>query len=59
MKTQGSNLNLRSRPDLDAPIIDQIPNGASVAVQGEWQDWYVVTYGGSTGYASRDFIEVL
>lgn len=59
VKTQGSNLNLRSRPDLDAPIIGQMPNGASIAVQGEWQNWYVVTYGGSTGYASGDFIEVV
>lgn len=59
VRTQGSNLNLRSRPDLDAPIIAQMPNGASVLVQGEWQNWYVVTYGGSTGYASRDYIEVV
>ena len=58
VKTQGGNLNLRSKPSLDAPIIARMPNGASVKVQGEWNGWYVVTWQGSTGYASRDYITI-
>ena len=56
--TVRGNLNLRSRPSLDAPIITTIPDGSPVIVYGQWQDWYVVEYMGHIGYVSSRYIEV-
>jgi len=49
-------LNIRSRPDLQAPILTQAPDGASLTIINQWQTWYLVNYNGIIGYASRDFI---
>lgn len=54
--TQGGNLNIRNRPSLDAAVIGQAPNGATITVLGEWQGWYVVNYNGIIGYSSSQFI---
>lgn len=56
--TQSTPLNIRSKPNLSAPIIGQIPRGAAVKVLGQWQNWYVVDYNGTVGYASSDYITV-
>ncbi|MFQ9793535.1 MAG: SH3 domain-containing protein [Acutalibacteraceae bacterium] len=56
--TQSTPLNIRSRPNLNAPIIGQIPKGASVKVLGQWENWYVVDYQGTVGYSSSDYITV-
>ena len=58
IKTQSTPLNIRSRPNLNAPIIGQIPKGASVKVLGQWENWYVVDYQGTVGYSSSDYITV-
>lgn len=57
VSTAGGNLNLRSLPSLDGPIIAQIPNGSPVTIYGEWDGWYVTGYNGSVGYASARYIE--
>lgn len=54
---QSGNLNIRSKPSLTAPIIGKAPNGASLAVLGQWEDWYVVNYDGIEGYAKADYIQ--
>ncbi len=51
-------LNLRVRPEKDAPILASMPNGAAVRVYGQWQGWYVVHYGGLVGYAVSEFIYI-
>ena len=53
------NLNLRSRPQTDAPVVAAIPNGAAVQIYGQWQGWYVVHYGDAVGYAVGEFIRIL
>ena len=58
MDTVRGNLNLRSRPSMDAPILTTIPDSSAVTVYGQWQDWYVVNYMGTIGYASSRYIEV-
>ena len=50
-------LNLRQRPDPTAPVIANMPNGASVMVYGEWQGWYTVHYGDLIGYAAAAYID--
>ena len=56
VRTNGQNLNLRSRPEDDAYIITRIPDGARVTVYGAYEEWYVVRYGDFTGYAAGQFI---
>lgn len=49
-------LNIRSRPDRNAPILAQIPDGTSLVILNQWQNWYLVSYRGIIGYASQDYI---
>lgn len=58
VRTDGSNLNIRSYPSTDSYIVGKIPNGGQVNIYGETDNWYVVKYNGITGYAAMDFIEV-
>ena len=51
-------LNIRSRPDLQAGILAQAPDGAPLTILNQWQDWYLVNYNGIIGYARRDFVSV-
>lgn len=50
-------LNLRSYPAPTGAVIGHLPDGAEVTVYGEWQGWYVVRYGGQTGYAAAAYID--
>lgn len=54
--TDGSNLNLRNYPSMNGAIIGSLPNGATVTVNGQTGNWYVVKYDNMQGYASADFI---
>ena len=54
--TDGSGLNIRNYPGLTGAIIGTIPNDATVMIDGETGNWYVVNYNGKTGYSSKDFI---
>ncbi len=56
--TDGSNLNIRSLPNTNARVVGVIPNRAEVTVLGQTGNWYVVSYGGMTGYAAADYISV-
>ena len=56
VRARGGTLNLRSRPEADAYIIANIPDGARVMVYGEYEGWYVVRYGDYVGYAAGQFI---
>ncbi len=49
-------LNIRSRPNLDSPVIAQAYDGAPLTVINEWQGWYLVNYNGQIGYASSQFV---
>jgi len=52
------NLNIRSKPSLNASIIGKAPKGAEIYVLGKWQNWYVVQYKGVIGYAISSFITI-
>lgn len=56
--TDGSNLNIRSLPNMNARIVGVIPNRAEVTVLGQTGNWYVVSYGGMTGYSAADYISL-
>lgn len=50
------NLNIRSQPNLQAPILAQAPDGAQLTIINNWQGWYLVRYNGVIGYVSGDFV---
>ena len=52
-------LNLRSLPTTDAPVLAQLPNGATVTILGQFDEWYTVEYDGLHGFASSRYITVL
>ena len=52
-------LNIRARPELDAPILVQAPDGAPLTVRNSTGDWYLVDYYGTVGYARQDFITLI
>lgn len=56
--TSGGALNIRSRPNTTAAVVGSIPNGAAVTVNGQFENWYVVNYNGTIGYANADYIQV-
>ena len=52
----GNYVRFRSAPNLTAAIISLLNKGTSVEVVAEVDGWYKITYGGSTGYMSSDYI---
>lgn len=58
VSVRSGNLNIRSKPSLNASVIASAPKGAAITVLGRWRDWYVVDYNGTIGYAAAQFITV-
>lgn len=58
VSTNGGNLNIRNYPRLNGKIIGSIPDGATVTVNGDVGNWYVVSYRGINGYSSSRYIVV-
>ena len=56
--TNGSSLNLRGLPSTDGAVLTQMPNGASVRILAEYNDWYSIFYDGLYGFAERQYIAV-
>ena len=56
VRTNGSNLNVRTRPSTDAFIVGRIPNGAEIMVYARVPGWALVGYNGIVGYASDQYI---
>ena len=49
-------LNIRSRPDLNAAILAQAPDGAPLTILNGSGGWYLANYKGTIGYAKDDFV---
>lgn len=49
-------LNVRSEPNLDSSILDVLPNGKFVTIQGEQGEWYKILHNGQTGYVQKAFV---
>ena len=53
------SLNLRDRPDTASPVVGRAPDGAALAVLGEYRGWFVVRYQGLVAWASRDYVTLI
>ena len=58
VRLQSGTLNLRGAPSYDAPVYLQIPNGETVTVWGEYDNWYVVEYDGTFGYVRGEYLRL-
>ena len=54
-----SLLNLRSSASTSSAILAQIPNGQTVSVLSLQSGWAKVTYYGTTGFVSLDYLKVM
>ena len=55
----GSDVNLRSGPGTNFPVIDCLPKGEVVIVTDMSNpDWYAVTHDGVSGYMSSRYLKV-
>lgn len=52
----GHTVNLRKRPEKNAPLIARVPLGAAVTVQETADGWAKVTAQGTTGYMMENFL---
>lgn len=52
-------LNIRSRPSTTASIIARAYDGARLSILNQYQNWYLVSFDGTEGYASKDYITLL
>ena len=58
VRTGGSSLNIRSLPHMNAAVLTTAPDGASLKVLGQFQNWYVVQYDDVIGYANGRYIQL-
>lgn len=54
-----ANLNLRSAPDLQSPILETIPRFGALELLEDGADWYRVRYGRRTGWVNTQYIAIL
>ena len=54
----GSDVRLRSEDNTSASILLTLSKGTTVAVKGNSENWYQVSYDGKTGYISADYLTV-
>ena len=52
-------LNIRARPSTNAQIIAKAYDGTRLSILNQYQNWYLVSFDGTEGYASRDFITLV
>lgn len=49
-------LNIRAYPSAASAIVARAGNGAALTVWNEYGAWYVVSFGGVSGFAAKEFI---
>ena len=52
----GNYVRMRSGPGTNYSILGTYNNGTKMTITGQSGDWYAVTYGGMTGYVSKQYL---
>lgn len=58
VKMESGRMNLYVRPDAGTDILAKVPNNAQVILVSRWNDWYVVEYNETMGYALAKYISI-
>ena len=53
-----SSLNVRSAANTGAPIVGRLSNGTQISILGNSNGWYQISYNGTTGWVSGQYITV-
>ena len=53
----GFTVNMRKRPNKEAPIVQMVPIGSVVEVQESAQGWATIVYDGQRGYMMTEFLD--
>ncbi len=53
-----SDVNVRSEPNTDSPVVDVLDTGYTLKIIGISGDWYNVKFGNYTGYIRNDLMEM-
>lgn len=54
-----SNLRVRSAASTDSSILGYLLNGQRVNITGETGNWYQISFNGTTGYVSSEFVKII
>lgn len=57
VKTNGSNLNVRSGPGTDKKILGRVRNGSNLTLTGFKGKWYQIDYNGKKGYVYSSYVK--
>lgn len=57
--TDGIGLNIRKSASTSSARVGGMPEGATCTVNYESGNWYNVSYGGVSGFASKDYIKII
>ena len=49
-------LRVREKPTTESGILGLLQNSTTVAIEGQEEDWYVISFGGGTGYIHGDYV---
>ena len=58
VRTNGSNLNVRTGPGIDYEIINKLANGTEVQVMKEENGWYQLEFPAKYGYVCGQYLEL-
>jgi uncharacterized protein YgiM (DUF1202 family) len=58
IRTNGSNLNMRSAPSMGAPILQSFAPGQRVEILEKGKEWHKVRAGGIVGYMRAEFLAI-
>lgn len=56
VRTMGSNLNVRLRPDINSERVGSVPNGAQVVAFSDNGEWTMIRYGDIMGYVNNRYL---
>lgn len=56
--TKSGKLNVRKQPNTTSSVLDRIPKGEMIALNGYKDGWYSIDYNGHSGYVSSEFVTV-
>ncbi|MCL2846910.1 MAG: SH3 domain-containing protein [Firmicutes bacterium] len=56
--TQGGTLNLRAQPNTTSSVLASIPNGTALTITDVRGNFLQTSFGGRTGWVSRDFVSL-
>ena len=49
-------LRVREKANTESTIMGLLPNSTTVVIEGQEEDWYIISFNGNTGYIHSDYV---